>query len=283
MGSGSSGGPPRLPRLGIESNFLLGPNKRAVIDAAQGLRPYADQPEALRRLVSQSFWDGLSKAERLHLAAIYNTMEKHRLWQHVTKVVGVKEKPEAHAHVLCLPGSHAVEGSSGGFLFETGDHRTLYDDIFKADFGTDGAAESFMHKGQTSTRESTSGQVTHEVAAPDGLHISLGPGNRFDAHMDKVSPTNPAQAGRTQMDLHRGWLHHRHEVHGDVVRDAHRMMADWVDKKTGIEMPLVDVDLAGFAGGPTLDQPRIPMPEDRNNPAAPIMVDVTLRGPVGKD
>ena len=82
---------------------------------------------------------------------------------------------------------------------------------------------------------------------------SLGPGNRFDAHVDKVSPTDPAKAGRTEMDLARGWLHHRHEVH---------------------------VDLAGVAGGPTLDQPRVVMPEDRNNPTAPLMVDITLSGPV---
>ena len=279
-----SGGPRPLPRLsGIETNFLLGPNKKAVIDAALGLRPYCEQPEALRKVMSESLWTSLSTNERLHLAAIYNKMETYRLWQHVTKVVGVKEKPEAHAHVYGLPGEYAVEGSSGGFLFETGDHRTLYEDIFKAGFGTDGAAESMMHKGQTSTRESTSGQVTHEIAAPDGLHLSLGPGNRFDAHVDKISPTNPAEAGRTQMDVHRGWLHHRHELHGDMVRDLHRAAADYVDKKIGLELPFVDVDLAGVAGGPTLDQPRVPMPEDRNNPTAPIMVDITLRGPAGNE
>ena len=79
-----------------------------------------------------------------------------------------------------------------------------------------------------------------------------------------------------------GWLHHRHEVHGGLFRDMHRAAADYVDKKIGLEMPFVDVDLAGVALGPTLDQPRVPMPEDRNNPTAPIMVDITLRGPVGK-
>jgi hypothetical protein len=233
--------------------------------------------------MSESLWTSLLTNERLHLAAIYNKMETYRLWQHVTKVVGVKEKPEANAHVLGLPGSYAVEGSSGGFLFETGDHHALYEDIFKADFGTDGAAESMMHEGQTSARESTSGQVTHEVAAPDGLHLSLGPGNRFDAHVDKISPTNPAEAGRTQMDVHRGWLHHRHELHGDIVRDKAREAAEYVDKKTGLEIPFLDLDVAGVAGGPTLDQPRVSMPEDRNNPTAPIMVDITLRGPAGQE
>jgi hypothetical protein len=273
-------GPPRLPKLGLENNFLLGSNKKVVVDAALGTRSFAEQPEALRKLIDKEFWDGLSKNERLHLASIYNTMQKYGLWHHVTKV-GVKERPEAHTHLLGSNGpAAAVSGSSGGFQFETADHRALYDDIFKAGFGTDGAAESMLHSGQTSTRESTSGQVTHDLAAPDGLHISLGPGNKFDAHMDKVSPTNPAQAGRTDMDLHRGWLHHRHEVHGDVVRDMHKAAVDYAVKKMGIEGPVTSVDLAGVAGGPTLDQARVPMPEDRNNPTAPIMVDVTLRLPV---
>jgi hypothetical protein len=55
---------------------------------------------------------------------------------------------------------------------------------------------------------------------------------------------------------------------------------DYAVKKMGIEGPVTTVDLAGVAGGPTLDQSRVPMPEDRNNPTAPIMVDVTLRLPV---
>jgi hypothetical protein len=279
VGEGHSGGPPALPRLGIEDNFLLGPNKKVVIDAALGLRPYAAQPEALRRVVSQQLWDGLQKPDRVHLAAIYNKMEQYGLWQHVAKVEGLKEEREAPAHVIGVPGSFAVEGSSGGFQFVADDPRALYEDIFKVGFGTDGAAESMMHHGQTSTRESTSGTVTDEIAAPDGLHISIGPGDKFDAHVDKVSPTNPAQAGRTEMDLHRGWIHHRHELHGDVIRDLHRAAADYVAKKTGLEVPGVDVDLAGVAGGPTLDPQRVVQPEDRNNPTAPIMVDITLRGP----
>jgi hypothetical protein len=276
VSEGHSGGPPALPRLGVDDNFLLGANKKVVIDAAQGLRPYAEQPEALRKVVSQQLWDSLDKPDRLHLAAVYNRMEQYGLWQHVAKVEGLKEHRDADAHVLGVPGSFAVEGSSGGFQFVADDPRALYEDIFKAGFGTDGAAESMMHKGQTSTRESTSGGVTDEIAAPDGLHISLGPGDRFDAHIDKVSPTNPAQAGRTEMDLQRGWLHHRHELHEGVVRDVFKMAEDYVAKKTGVEIPL---DVAGVAGGPTLDPQRPIQPEDRNNPTAPIMVDITLRGP----
>lgn len=278
MGEGHSGGPPALPRLGVDDNFLLGANKKVVIDAALGLRPYAEQPEALRKVVSQQLWDGLGKPERVQLAAVYNRMEQYGLWEHVVKVEGLKEQREADAHVAGV-GTFAVEGSSAGFQFVADDARALYTDIFKAGFGTDGAAESMMHQGQTSTRESTSGTVTAEVAAPDGLHISLGPGDRFDAHIDKVSPTNPAQAGRTEMDLERGWLHHRHELHPGLVRDAYSMAADYIEKKTGLEVPFADTELPGVAGGPTLDQQRVVEPEDRNNPTAPIMVDITLRGP----
>ena len=276
---GGHNGKTRLPKLGMENNFLLGSSKKAVIDAAQGTRPYAEQPQALRNFVSKEMWDGLTKFEKLHLAGIYNTMQQYDLWQYVTKVNGVKEKPEAPTKVLGVPGTFSVSGSSGGFQFETSDHLKLYEGLMKANFGTDGASEGLLHGGQTSTRESTSGQVTHDVAAPNGLHVSIGPGNRFDAHMDQVSPTNGAQGGATEMDLERGWLHHRQEVHGDVIRDMHKAAADYVARKTGgiVDVPGVDMDLAGVRLGPQLEQGRVPMPEDRNNPAAPLMVDITLR------
>jgi hypothetical protein len=276
MGS-SSGGPPHLPKLGIETNFLLGQGKRAVIDAALGTRPYAEQPEALRNLVSQDMWNGLTRSERLHLTAIYNKLQEYHLWEHVTKVNGVHEKAEAPTRVLGMRAD--VPGSSGGFAFETSDPRALYEGLFSANFGTDGGAAGAMHQGQASTRESTSGSVTRELAAPNGLHVSVGPGNHFDAHVDRVSPTNPAQAGRTEMDLERGWLHHRDELHGDLTRDAFRAAADYVADKTKLEVPFVDLDLAGLTGGPTLEQPRVAKPEDRNDPTAPLMVDITLRGP----
>lgn len=110
-----SGGPKPLPRLsGPESNFLLGSNRKAVIDAALGLRPYREQPAALRKLVSQELWDGLSRPERLHRAAIHNKMQSYDLWKHVTKVVGVKEKPEAHTHVLSCPAPTRSKAARAG-------------------------------------------------------------------------------------------------------------------------------------------------------------------------
>lgn len=48
-------------------------------------------------------------------------------------------------------------------------------------------------------------------------------------------------------------------------------------------MPAVDFDAAGVGLGPTLDPSRAVEPEDRSNPTAPFMVDITLRGPAGKD
>ena len=271
------GGPPRLPRLGIESNFLLGNSKKAVIDASLGTRPYAEQPQALRSVMAEGVWTGMSKQERVHFASIYNTMQQYGLWEHVTKVNGVKEKTEAPTSLLGMRAS--VSGSGGGFSFETSDATTLHEGLLKANFGTDGAAESMLHQGQTSTRESTSGTVTWDVAAPNGLHVSIGPGNKFDAHMDQVSPTSGAQSGATVIDPQRGWMHHRQEVHGDVVRDLHRAAADYVSKKTGgvVDVPFVDMDLAGVRGGPLLEQQRPLGPEDRNNPPAPLMVDITLR------
>jgi hypothetical protein len=270
----SGGGPPPLRRIDFASSVLLGANKKVVIDAALGTRGHGAQPESLRKLVSKELWDGLSKPERLHLSAIHNTMQQYGLWEHVTKV-GVLEKPTADTSVLGA-GRFSVSGTPGAFSFETGDSKALYEALVRANFGVDGAVESMMHPGQTSMRESTSGNVTHDMAAPSGLHVSLGPGNKFDAHIDKISPTNPAEAGKTVMDMSRGMLHHRHELHSDLVRGGF----DFAAKKGQIDvLGGLDFDVAGAAGAPTLDQPRVPMPEDRNNPTAPVMVDFTIRGP----
>jgi len=278
MGTESSGGAPKpLNRLTKIDNFGLGPSKKAVIEGAQATRPYAEQPEGMRKVMSEELWKSLTPVQRGSLANIYNTMEKNGLWQHVAAVNGVKDLPEPDAHIAGIPGSFSVDGNSGGFNFTTHDADTLYQGLFSAGFGQDVGIEGAAHPGQASMRESSSGQHTRDMAAPDGLHIAIGPGNHFDAHVDKVSPTNAAQAGHTDMDLHRGWVHHTTELYPEAVRGGVHDMAKAAAEKIGLDSH--GVDLPGVNFGPTLQESKVPMPEDRNNPEAPVMVNVTLRGP----
>ena len=58
---------------------------------------------------------------------------------------------------------------------ESGEWGTIY-------YDDDGSVLGSMHKGQRSLREWSDDMTS--------LHVSVGPGNNFDAHVDKVTPTN---------------------------------------------------------------------------------------------
>jgi hypothetical protein len=85
--------------------------------------------------------------------------------------------------------------------------------VFKASghFGEDGSIVGALHKGQTSLREWSGGSTS--------LHISVGPGNQFDAHIDKVSPVNKPVDGKTQIDPVKGKQHWENEVLPEKIRD----------------------------------------------------------------
>src|SRR3974377_1406895 len=77
-------------------------------------------------------------------------------------------------------------------------------------FGEDGSLIGSMHKGQQSMREWSND--------PMSLHISVGPGNRFDAHIDKVSPVKKPEGGKTQIDPSKGMEHRTTELWPEKIR-----------------------------------------------------------------
>lgn len=63
-----------------------------------------------------------------------------------------------------------------------------------------------------------------EVSGSDSLHISVGPGDQFDAHIDKFSPT-PEQTGS-------GFCSNRPSV-AAVAHIGRELVPEWVRKKNG--------------------------------------------------
>jgi len=141
------------------------------------------QPPDLQRVLARSFTDPaewfarLSPENRLALAAIFNRLCQFRLWCHVTSVLKIAD---GEAPVLIADRVYNVPGSTPSvyFMSQSGDA------LIKALMATGrfcmargiGASQ---HPGQTTLRE---------ISGSDSLHVSIGPGNRFDAHIDKFSP-----------------------------------------------------------------------------------------------
>ena len=160
--------------------------------AAARLR-FEELPEKLQQTLKKSFahpdefWAGLGDTQRQTLATIFNRLEGMGLWKHVARVTGEHEQPEKPV------GKLKVAGNSGAISFEAYDPKAFTDDLLKSKkFGVDPKVATLFHQGQTSSREYN--------PTEGSLHISIGPGRHFDAHVDKVgavdTPT-PRPAGRS--------------------------------------------------------------------------------------
>ncbi len=229
----------------------VGPNKQIVQQGDGRLSPdveYEKLEDGLKAKLSHPLWGGLKKQQRWTLIETYRRMSAHGLWDQVKRVIGEKDQPEPH---VAFGGfEFQVAGNSGGIVFEAVSGDGLVNKLKgTSHFGEDGSVIGALHKGQRSMREW--GEST-------SLHISVGPGNKFDAHIDKVSPTSKPVGGKTRIDPVKGKGHHTTEVWPEKIRD-----------KTGIPGVIVegtiDENKEGWHGG-----------------ELKVGVKIELRGPVEK-
>ena len=213
------------------------------------LRSASGRPRPQSKM-SQHFWAHLPKRQRENVAGIYNRMTGHGIWDQVKSVSGEKGKPEPHARVLGM--EFEVSGNSGGIAFEAHDAKALIGKMKDTGFfGEDNKWIAMMHPGQRSLREGAPANRT-------SLHVSVGPGNQFDAHIDKVAPTRTPGDGNTRLDPINALRHHSNEVWPELIRDF-----------LGIPGLLVHGSIKPGSAGK--------MPEVK------VGVRLELRGPVGKE
>ncbi len=141
------------------------------------------QPADLQRVLAASFkdpaaWFGnLDPNERIALTSIFNRLCWYRLWCHVRLVLktGAGEAP-----VLIADRIYNVPGSTPSVYFMSVAGGALINALMATGrFCMACGAGASQHPGQTTLRE---------ISGSDSLHISIGPGDRFDAHIDKYSP-----------------------------------------------------------------------------------------------
>lgn len=162
---------------------------------------YERLPGDLQQKMRQHFWGHLPERQRRTLVETYLRMKSYGLWEHVARVVHEKNAPEAPAKLCSL--GFEVDGNSGGIVFEALDGDVLAEALKDTGhFREDGAFMGSMHPGQRSLRERNS--------KGDSLHVSIGPGNLFDTHVDKCGPHDVAGA----------WCHGTRELAPEAIRDV---------------------------------------------------------------
>ena len=217
------------------------------------------QPEDLRRVLRASFnddagwFEGLDRERRMALTSIFSRMCRYGVWSHVSRILRVLpgEAPlRAAGHTFIVPGSTA----SVYFMTPSWEalHRALMaTGKFCMAHGT-GARE---HKGQTTLRE---------ISGSDSLHISLGPGNQFDAHIDNHSPV-PGSTGTSFCS-------------NDPTPEALRHIG--LEVVSGKVRRISRIPLQVFRDpDPTPTVPR-PAPATRQEADVPTVVSITAHGPV---
>jgi hypothetical protein len=213
------------------------------------------QPTDLQRVLTKSFQDPagwfarLDPESRFALTSIFNRMCRYGVWCHVRFVlkIGAGEAP-----VMIADRIYEVPGRTPSVYFIS----SAGDALIKALMATGrfcmayGAGAS-QHPGQTTLRE---------ISGSDSLHISIGPGDKFDAHIDKYSPVteHPGSSFCSNRPSIAALTHIGRELVPELVR-----------KKTGI--PGVQV----------FPEPAFPQsaPAPRQETDSPPIVGVTWRGP----
>lgn len=211
--------------------------------------PYDKLPSDLKSKLPETVWRDLGQLDRKTLMSSYARLKGWGVWDQVKSVKGQLNPAEAHAHVGGK--EFEVAGNTGGVVFEAKNARAFKEALIATGhFGVDKGIVGALHQGQDSTREWTDD--------PGSLHVSIGPGDQFDTHMDKYSPVKKPKNGETQIDPGKGFDHHRNEVWPEMFRNV-----------LGVPGAIVDVS--------TRRNPDGGLPEVRGT------VSLELRGPVKRE
>ncbi len=188
--------------------------------AAVSVHPFDRQPKELQRVLIGStrnpaaWFNKIDPKSRFALTSIFNRMCRYKLWCHASRILKIipGEAPvKAAGRTIEVPG----RTPSVYFLSPSGDaliKALMATGRFCMAHGT-GASQ---HPGQT---------TTPRISDSDSLHISIGPGNQFDAHIDRYSPVtkHPGSSFCSNRPTPAALRHIGRELVPEIVR-----------KKTGI-------------------------------------------------
>jgi hypothetical protein len=215
------------------------------------------QPVDLQRVLAKSFkdpagWFGkLDPERRFALTSIFNRMCRYGVWHHVRLVlkIGAGEAP-----VLIADRIFQVPGRTPSVYFMSlGGDRLIQTLMATGRFCMARGIGASQHPGQTTLRE---------ISGSDSLHISIGPGDKFDVHIDKYSPVTEHPGS--------SFCSNRPSV-AALTHIGRELIPEWIRKKTGI--PGVQVFPERTPPFPRSE------PTSRQEADSPPIVGITWRGP----
>jgi hypothetical protein len=143
--------------------------------------PFERQPAELQDTLRRSFGDAKTwfrelAGKRATLTSIYNRLCQFGLWDYVDTIRYVESGEKPFLDVF------EVAGNAGNIGFTTTSDtapalKGALLNTFR--FCADSPLGGSQHKDQASFRE---------VSRSDSLHVAVGPGINFDAHIDRISP-----------------------------------------------------------------------------------------------
>jgi hypothetical protein len=231
-----SAGPPAPPRRPEQDNpaFQYPTTENVILEPGDELRAgakYAKLPKDLREKMTCEVWDEIGRqGQQASLTDIYLRLRKFGIWKEVKRVTGIQEKLPWHGKLG--PFEFSVHGT-GGIAFEANNATTLVQKfVGTGHFGQDDKLMSLMHPGQASVREYEDAMKVvpkgaldnsvHEWTARDpyptsSMHVSVGPGNKFDAHIDRISPVSKPTGGQSNSKFPDAIEHIDYEVVGPMT------------------------------------------------------------------
>jgi outer membrane protein OmpA-like peptidoglycan-associated protein len=154
--------------------------------SAVSLDSFDKQPPDLRLVLIKSrgtkddaaeWFEQLDSESRMAVTQIFSRLCQFGVWCHTRYIVRIAP---AEAPVLLADRIFNVPGRTASVYFMSPSGNALIQALMATGrFCMAQGAGASQHRGQTTLRE---------ISGSDSLHISIGPGDQFDAHIDKYSP-----------------------------------------------------------------------------------------------
>ena len=231
------------------------PSSTSANCSAVSMDRFDKQPAALQRVLSKSFkdpagWFGnLDREGRFALTEIFNRLCRYGVWRHVHLVLKLDA---GEAPVLIADRVFDVPGRTPSVYFMSLAGDALIEALMATGrFCIAYGAGASQHPGQTTLRE---------ISGSDSLHISIGPGNKFDAHIDKYSPVTEHTGS--------SFCSNGPSV-AALTHIGRELVPEWIRRKWGIP------------GLQVFPEPTFPQsgPATRQEGDSPPIVGITWRGP----
>ena len=208
---------------------------------------FENLPAELRAVLSAKLFNRLNSQKRFALTEIYNRLCKFNLWCHVKSVKEVKDGEPPFF------GFFQVPGVSISVSFDSYDSTAFYNAIINSfTICQDSRIGGLFHSGQSSTRQ---------ISISDSMHISVGPGDSFDVHLDRFSSPSGLKGS-----------HCIYDPQGTAAHLGRELFPEHFRKFTGIG----GVELFPEPAAPTPPVPEGALGREEDVPSN--IIGITLRG-----